>query len=222
MAEAGDWKAPDESEAQQQFPEQGPQCTRSPGIKNEPGGGRGGEEGARCMHTQPRPGPGGLQSPAATWLRGGTGGRKKKKRKKKALTPPSPPSEPGGVSPTSHTRTPPVSLPPPGAGQGVPLPSPCRSSWCRGGGEEGGGAAPLRPAAPGLCVIPRRGGGSADTEVIAAGAARGSAPRSPRSPARPAELSLQHRAARAGWRLRCGRRPTGPDCSASFCRRGAS
>lgn len=222
MAEAGDWKAPDESEAQQQFPEQGPQCTRSPGIKNEPGGGRGGEEGARRMHTQPRPGPGGLQSPAATWLRRGGERKKKKRKKKKPSLPPVPRASRGEFLPLRTLALPPPPSLLPGRGRGCR----CRlRAAAAGAGEEGkrgGGAAPLRPAAPGLCVIPRRGGGSADTEVIAAGAARGSAPRSPRSPARPAELSLQHRAARAGWRLRCGRRPTGPDCSASFCRRGAS
>lgn len=144
MAEAGDWKVPDESEAQQQFPEQGPQCTRSPGIKNEPGGGRGGEEGARRMHTQPRPGPGGLQSPAATWLRGG----EKKKQKKSPHSPQSPERAGGSFSHFAHSHSPPPSLPsflPPGAGQGVPLPSPCRSSWCWGCGGRGR-AAPLRSA----------------------------------------------------------------------------
>lgn len=198
MAEAGDWKVPDESEAQQQFPEQGPQCTRSPGIKNEPGGGRGGEEGARRMHTQPRPGPGGLQSPAATWLRGG----RKKKAKKKPSLPPVPRASRGEFLPL-RTLALPASFPPflpssrGGAGGAAAVSVPQQlvlGVW----GEGEGGPAPLRPAAPDRCAIPRRGGGSADTEVIAVGAARGSAPRSPRSPARPAELSLQHRAARAG------------------------
>lgn len=154
---------------------------------------------------------------------GGEGGEKKKEeKKKKPSLPPVPPASRGEFLPLRTLALPPPPSLLPGRGRGCR----CRlRAAAAGAGEEGkrgGGAAPLRPAAPGLCVIPRRGGGSADTEVIAAGAARGSAPRSPRSPARPAELSLQHRAARAGWRLRCGRRPTGPDCSASFCRRGAS
>lgn len=149
MAEAGDWKAPDESEAQQQFPEQGPQCTRSPGIKNEPGGGRGGEEGARRMHTQPRPGPGGLQSPAATWLRRG-GERKKKKRKKKSPHSPQSPQRAGGsFSHFAHSHSP--RLPPSsrgGAGGAAAVSVPQQLVPGRRGRGGGGGPAPPRSPRP--------------------------------------------------------------------------
>lgn len=131
MAEAGDWKAPDEWEEQQRFPEQGPQCTAPP-VKNDPGGGRQGAEAGRepaaCTRGRSQRGPalraGGRRSPLLRGFGAGIKGRRKEKKKRKAPNLPSPPGEPEGVSPTLLTDIP----PPPSAGEAAAVPG-------RGGGR---------------------------------------------------------------------------------------